>query len=122
MINKEIVFILYVSDIQASLSFYTDLLNLKTSFESPRYATMELAKGVSLALWTGKSNALDEATTRTSEVCLNVSGGEEEILSTYRTWVDKAVIIAEEPCQDVFGTTFVASDPDGNRIRVAPID
>ncbi|MFP7366704.1 VOC family protein [Corynebacterium callunae] len=122
MSNKEIVFIVYVSDIKTSTSFYTDLLEVKTSFESPRYVTMDLAPGVSLALWTGKSDALDSATARTSEVCLNLGGGEEAILSTYDQWVKKGVSIVEEPHSDVFGTTFVASDLDGNRIRVAPID
>jgi len=50
MIDREIVFIVYVSDIEASASFYTSLLNLEVSFTSPRYVTMDLAPGVSLAL------------------------------------------------------------------------
>lgn len=122
MDNKEIVFIVYVSDIDASVSFYTDLLDLKTSFESPRYVTMDLASGVSLALWTGNSEALNSATSRTSEVCLNLGGGESEILAIHNEWLEKGVSIEEAPHQDVFGTTFVALDLDGNRIRVAPID
>ena len=52
MIDREFVFIVYVSDIEASASFYTSLLNLEVSFTSPRYVTMDLAPGVSLALWT----------------------------------------------------------------------
>ena len=50
MIDREIVFIVYVSDIEASVSFYTSILNLEVSFTSPRYVTMDLAPGVSLAL------------------------------------------------------------------------
>ena len=71
MIDREIVFIVYVSDIEASVSFYTSILNLEVSFTSPRYVTMDLAPGVSLALWTGASNALHETSIRTSEVCIN---------------------------------------------------
>lgn len=122
MENRQIVFIVYVSDVQSSVKFYTELLNLQVSFESPRYVTMDLAQDVSLALWTGKKEVLEEAPVRTSEVCINLGAGEEEILSTYDAWRNKGVSIAEEPHQDVFGTTFVALDPDGNRIRVAPID
>ena len=28
----------------------------------------------------------------------------------------------EEPHDDVFGRTFVVTDPDGNLIRVSPVD
>lgn len=122
MIDREIVFIVYVSDIEASVSFYTSILNLEVSFTSPRYVTMDLSPGVSLALWTGASNALHETSTRTSEVCINLKGSDAEILTQYQAWVEQGVVILEEPHRDVFGMTFVASDLDGNRIRVAPID
>lgn len=122
MNNKEIVFIVYVNDIKKSVEFYTHLLGLKTTFESPRYVTMDLAQGVALALWSGKKEEIQKSSIRTTEVCLNLSGGEKDILETYRSWLDSGVVIAEEPYQDVFGTTFVALDPDKNRIRVAPVD
>ncbi|AKK07189.1 lactoylglutathione lyase-like lyase [Corynebacterium mustelae] len=120
--NREIVFIVYASNLDASVAFYTKLLNLETSFESPRYVTMDLASGVSLALWTGESDSLMNAGSRTSEVCVNLGGGEQEILATYDEWVKQGVSVLEEPHDDVFGKTFVVADPDGNRIRVAPID
>jgi predicted enzyme related to lactoylglutathione lyase len=34
----------------------------------------------------------------------------------------KGVTVVEEPHDDVFGRTFVITDPDGNLIRVSPID
>ena len=30
--------------------------------------------------------------------------------------------VLRKPYEEVFGTTFVVADPDGNLIRVAPID
>jgi predicted enzyme related to lactoylglutathione lyase len=36
--------------------------------------------------------------------------------------VDKGVTVVEEPHDEVFGRTFVVTDPDGNLIRVSPID
>ena len=122
MENRQIVFIVYVSDVESSVKFYTELLDLKVAFESPRYVAMNLGAGAYLALWTGKKEELEKATGRISEVCLNLAGGEEDILATYDLWRSKGVSIAEEPHQDVFGTTFIALDPDGNRIRVAPVD
>ena len=122
MDNREFVFIVYVSDIQKSVDFYTSVLDLKVSFESPRYVTMDLATGVSLALWTGRNENLNGNPVRTSEVCLNVSGGAEEILAIYEDWSHRGVTIVEKPYDDVFGKTFIAADPDGNLIRVAPVD
>lgn len=118
--NREIVFIVYVSDIEASVRFYRDLLGLDTEFESPRYVTFSLGEGVSLALWTGKADALEGAPTRTSEVCLNVDA--PRVMETFNAWTSQGVEVIEDPHEDVFGITFVVADPDGNRIRVAPID
>lgn len=118
--NRELVFIVYVSDIDTSVAFYSDLLDLKTDFVSPRYVTFELVEGVSLALWTGNADALEEASNRTTEVCLNVPA--EQVLTTFQQWKDKSVQVVREPYEEVFGTTFVVADPDGNLIRVASID
>lgn len=118
--NREIVFIVYVSDIDTSVDFYRDLLDLETAFTSPRYVTFALADGVSLALWTGNSDALEAAGTRTTEVCLNVPA--DDVIPTFESWEGKGVTVLREPYEEVFGTTFVVADPDGNFIRVAPID
>lgn len=74
--NREIVFIVYVSEIDTSVAFYRDLLGLDTDFVSPRYVTFALAENVYLALWTGNSEALGAAGHRTTEVCLNVPADE----------------------------------------------
>ena len=118
--NREIVFIVYVTDIDRSVEFYSDLLELETDFVSPRYVTFALADGVALALWTGNSEVLAHAPARSTEVCLNVNG--EEVMDVFQAWTGKGVDVIKEPHQDVFGTTFVVADPDGNQIRVAPID
>ena len=114
------IFIVYVSDIDTSVAFYSDLLGLKTDFISPRYVTFELAEGVSLALWTGNADALEGASNRTTEVCLNLPA--EQVLTTFQQWKDKGIRVVREPYEEVFGTTFVVADLDGNLIRVAPID
>lgn len=118
--NREIVFIIYVSDIDVSVDFYRDLLDLETAFTSPRYVTFALADSVSLALWTGNSDVLEAAGTRTTEVCLNVPA--DDVIPTFERWEGKGVTVLREPYEEVFGTTFIVADPDGNFIRVAPID
>lgn len=39
-----------------------------------------------------------------------------------KQWNSKGVTILREPYDAGFGLTFLAADPDGNRIRVAPQD
>ena len=118
--NRETVFIIYVSDIDTSVGFYSDLLELKTDFISPRYVTFSLGDGVSLALWTGNADALEGAVGRTTEVCINVPA--DQVSSVFERWKAQGINILREPYEEVFGTTFVATDPDGNLLRVAPID
>ena len=120
MSNREIVFIVYASNVEKSVESYSQHLGLTVDFTSPRYVTFALGDGVSLAVWSGESQALSSAPTRTSEVCLNVD--KDEVLKVYDNWTATGVDVLEEPHEDVFGTTFVVSDPDGNRVRVAPID
>ncbi|MDK8280327.1 MAG: hypothetical protein QP754_07335 [Cutibacterium acnes] len=40
----------------------------------------------------------------------------------YREGVAKGVHVIEEPHDAVFGRTFVIANPDGNLIRVSPVD
>ena len=40
----------------------------------------------------------------------------------YKEWVAKGVRVVKEPHDEVFGRTFVIADPDGNLIRVSPVD
>lgn len=49
-------------------------------------------------------------------------GGPSEIDALHARWAAKGVTVVHAPHDDVFGRTFVVSDPDGNLIRVSPVD
>lgn len=120
------MFIVYVSDAGASASFYGDLLGISPDFESPRFIAFTLPGGVQFAVWSGSDLASDtlspEATkVRTSELCLCL-GSTDEIEEHYTDWRDRGVHIVAEPYDEVFGRTFLTAVPDGDLIRVAPID
>lgn len=51
-----------------------------------------------------------------------VPGAPAAVDDLYWAWVAKGARVVEEPHDDVFGRTFVVADPDGNLIRVSPID
>lgn len=116
------LFLIYVSDAERSTAFYSGLFDIEPTFTSPRYVAFEVAPGVLFAIWTGGSENTTPETPRTSEIGLMVPGPVSAIDAVYQEWTAKGVRVVEEPHDDVFGRTFVIADPDGNLIRVSPID
>jgi predicted enzyme related to lactoylglutathione lyase len=119
--TTSVVSIVYVNDAPAAARFYGDLLGMSPSFETPGYITFDLGPGADLAVWSDQFENLSPDVPRTSEVCLAISGGgPDEVNAVFRQWQSKGVTILQEPHDVGFGPTFLAADPDGNRIRVAP--
>ncbi len=116
------LFLIYVSDAEAATAFYTGLFEIEPSFTSPRYIAYEVAPGVAFALWTGRSEHAVPGTPRTSEVGLTLPGPASAVDELFARWTATGVHVVEEPHDDVFGRTFVVTDPDGNLIRVSPVD
>lgn len=117
------MFIVYVSDVARTVDFYRQLFGITPEFfPSPGFATFALGGGVDLALWSAHDVALADDVVRTSEVCLCLPGGAEAIEAQLSTWADLGITVLEPPHDAVFGRTAVVADPDGNRIRIAPVD
>lgn len=116
------LFLIYVTDVERSADFYSDLFNMEPATVTPYYIPFEVAPGVLFALWSGNSENAEAATPRTSEVGLMLPGSQVAVDNCYSEWVSKGVTVVEEPHDAVFGRTFVISDPDGNLIRVSPVD
>lgn len=116
------LFLIYVHDAQEATAFYSDLFQIEPTFTNPRYIAFEVAPGVLFALWTGRRENAVPSTPRTCEVGLMVPGPASAVDEIFEGWASKGVRIVEQPHDDVFGRTFVVADPDGNLIRVSPID
>lgn len=116
------LFLIYVRDAEAATAYYSDLFEIEPTFTSPRYVAFEVAPGILFALWTGRSEHAVPSTPRTCEVGLMVPGPASAVDEIFTSWVSKGVHVVEEPHDDVFGRTFVITDPDGNLIRVSPVD
>lgn len=121
------LFLVYVTDVDRATAFYSDLFDMQPVMRTPRYVPFEVAPGVLLAVWSGATEdpVLARAmptTPRTSEVGLMVPGSSAAVDAVYDEWSAKGVTVVEEPHDDVFGRTFVITDPDGNLIRVSPVD
>jgi len=120
--TTSVVSIVYVNDAPAAARFYGDLLDSSPSFETPGYITFDLGPGADLALWSGQFEGLSPEVPRTSEICLAIDGGSDELDAIFASWQSRGIAILQDPRDLGFGRTFVAADPDGNRIRVAPRD
>ncbi len=116
------LFLIYVTDVERATEFYSDLFAMQPVMVTPRYVPFEVASGVLFALWSGHSEHATPATPRTSEVGLMVPGSSAAVDEVFEAWSAKGVTVVEEPHDDVFGRTFVVADPDGNYVRVSPVD
>ncbi|HJC28949.1 MAG TPA: VOC family protein [Candidatus Dietzia intestinipullorum] len=116
------LFLIYVTDVDASATFYSSLFEIEPSFTSPRYVAFEVAPGVLFALWAGRREHAVPGTPRTSEVGLMMPGTASAVDEVYSRWAARGVRVVEEPHDEVFGRTFVIADPDGNLVRVSPVD
>lgn len=116
------LFLIYVRDAVDATAFYSDLFEIEPTFTSPFYTAFEIAPGVLFAVWARRSEHATPSTPRTCEVGVMVQGAACTVDEVFTRWSAKGVHIVEEPYDDVFGRTFVIADPDGNLIRVSPVD
>lgn len=110
--------LLHVENHAASAAFYNALLDIPIIEQKPDFAMLPLRDGVMLGLWsretvepksTGQSGA--------SEVAFAVADA-NAVETTHADWKRRGLPIIQAPTQMSFGTTFVALDPDGHRLRV----
>lgn len=116
------LFLIYVTDTERSTSFYSDLFEIEPTFVSPFYVAFEVTDGVLFALWSRRRDIVTPETPRLSEVGLMVPGSAAAIDDLYAAWTAKGHKVVEDIHDDVFGRTFVIADPDGNYVRVSPVD
>ena len=111
-------FILYVHDPLASAAFYAQLLGCPAIEASPTFAMFSLESGVMLGLWSR----------HTVEPGASAAGGGAEVAfaldsidavnAMHLRWSGMGLPMIQAPVQMDFGYTFVATDPDGHRLRV----
>ncbi len=109
--------LLYVADPIASGKFYSGLIDKPVVQSSPGFAVLPLGGDVMLGLWLRQEvEPKVTAATGASEIAFTVDG-DAELTRLHKDWKSRGLTIAQAPTQMTFGFTFVALDPDGNRIR-----
>lgn len=110
--------LLHVADDAASATFYQELLGIPVLDQRPGFAMLPLRDGVMLGLW-GR-DAVEPASSGqsgASEIAFAVAD-KAAVEAMHAEWQRRGVTILQAPTLMSFGTTFVASDPDGHRLRV----
>lgn len=121
MIDKNSI-LLFVTDTDASIRFYTKLLEQEPVAASPTFGMFILPSGLGLGLW--KKAGVEPAPTATGGAAdLGFRVNEPGMVdSMYVDWKAKGASILMLPTDLDFGRSFVAADPDGHRLRVYTVD
>ncbi len=110
--------LLHVADHAASAQLYTALLDIPIVDQKPDIALLPLRDGVMLGLWSKETvEPTSSGQTGASEIAFTVADA-AAVEATHADWKRRGLTIAQAPTRMSFGTTFVAVDPDGHRLRV----
>ncbi len=108
--------VLYIEDPQKSARFYSEILSEPTQ-EMENFSMVRLREGVMLGLWSkNQVQPKPDSSGGGTEICFNVAN-EDALNSLHENWKKLGMPIAQAPTQMDFGITFVATDPDGHRLR-----
>ena len=109
--------LVYVENVAKSEAFYASILGCGAIESSPTFAMLPAAPGLVLGLW--RRDGVKPAATAVGgcEIAFPVEGA-DEVNALFAEWRARGVEIALTPTSMDFGYTFVALDPDGQRLRV----
>jgi len=110
--------ILYVDNPPKSAAFYADLLGRPVREQSPSFAMVPLSDDVMLGLWSRQMvEPAAAGAVGAGEIAFTVADA-ASVDKLHGEWAARGLTIAQAPTAMDFGTTFVALDPDGHRLRV----
>ncbi|MDM7970206.1 MAG: glyoxalase [Paracoccaceae bacterium] len=111
------ILLLYVADPTVSAAFYAKVLARPPVEQSPTFALFMLDSGLAVGLW--KKDGVAPAPASLPGACdLAFKVAPDQINRLHADWQAMGVSIALPPTALDFGTSFVATDPDGHRLRV----
>lgn len=113
--------VLYVEDLVIASSFYQDLLGLTPKEQSPTFHGFTLSNGMGIGLKVRRT-VMPSATHENGagELAFTVAN-RKTVDELFIQWQAKQLTILCSPNQLPYGYTFVALDPDGNRLRVVAL-
>jgi catechol 2,3-dioxygenase-like lactoylglutathione lyase family enzyme len=109
--------VMYVENLQESHAFYQDILGIKAEESSPTFRMFNLPNGLAVGL--KDRHALQDHTAdgQGNELVFTLADN-TQVEALFLDWQRKKISIIQTPSYLPFGYTFLAQDPDGNRLRV----
>lgn len=112
--------VLYVDNLLVSSAFYQDLLGIKPDEDSPTFHSFKLSNGMGLGLKAKHSVEPPAQEHGGGELAFTLDNN-REVDALFVEWQKKKMSIFQPPTTVPYGYTFVALDPDGNRLRVVSL-
>jgi predicted enzyme related to lactoylglutathione lyase len=115
---KPSTIVIYVDDLEKSITFYQSILTIPCERHSTSFASFTFSNDISIGL-------KDKTTVHPrpdrpvgGEIAFTLDTT-DEVDRLYLEWKKRGIPIPEEPVKLNFAYTFIAIDPDKYRIRVA---
>lgn len=112
--------ILYVANPHTSSAFYQDVLGIKPEEASPTFHSFRLSNGMGLGLKARHAVESPTENTGSGELAFIVENN-QQVDDLFAQWQAKEITIPVPPTGLPYGYTFLALDPDGNRLRVVSL-
>lgn len=114
--------ILYVDDVDTSTAFYKTILNAEPIQTFQDFSVFALTESFTVGLQSKHTiDPKPQSAFGGFEISMSYATN-AEVDELYREWKAKNIVMALEPTMLDFGYTFVATDPDGHRLRVCATD
>ncbi|UHD44127.1 VOC family protein [Aureimonas altamirensis] len=114
--------ILYVDDVNASTAFYKAILDSDPVQTFKDFSVFALTADFVVGLQSKHTiDPKPQSAFGGFEISMSYATN-AEVDELYRDWKAKGIVMALEPTTLDFGYTFVATDPDGHRLRVCATD
>lgn len=120
MILEPTAIVLYVDNLAKSRQFYQDILGIKPEEASPTFHSFTLSNGMGLGLKARHAVEPPAEKTGSGELAFTLDNN-KKVDALFAEWQEKDINIALPPTVVPYGYTFVALDPDGNRLRVVSL-
>jgi len=120
MLLEPSVVVLYVDNVAKASQFYQDLLGLSPIEASPTFHSFKMS-GMHLALKATHSVIPPVEKQNAQGELAFVLECNQKVDELFAAWQAKEITMILAPTQLPFGYSFVALDPDGNRLRAVAL-
>lgn len=120
MLFEPSAIVLYVENLAISSLFYQDILGIKPEEASPTFHTFALSNGMSVGLKAKHTVEPPPEKNGGGELAFTVDNN-RKVDELFTLWQRKKINMAVSPTLIPYGYTFVALDPDDNRLRVVAL-